>query len=861
MAITAERRETGYLMTDMIGERSLKYTQHINSPSLAEIAKQRPLRFVFVAGAAPVNNISLLSTYEFETIYTDTHAEAYRMLADGRADAFFDKGVAEAEFELMDQLVVQVYFPIINLPIALTTRKTELEPVISVMQKALQDDGFRAYLKMLYENGESDFTKHRLLSQLTDNERAYIRDNPVIPVVAEHYNYPISFYDNKAKQWSGIYFDVLAEVERFTGLKFELVNDEKTEWVDLLRMLEGGDAYVVSELLPTAERQGRFLWASKSLLTEPYSLISKTDAPNISLKEVMNKKIGVQDGTAYAELFSRWFPSHHDVTIYDNPNEAFEAVDNGEIDMVMSSLRQLLTLTNYQELSGYKSNIIFDEQSESIIGFHMEQAELVSIVNKVMGIIDMDDISSNWTEKTYDYQERINQIQFAWFTVVIVILFVLSAVVYFRMRKEGDRLEKLVAMRTRELEQQNVTMLETSSQLEAALVLANEASKAKSNFLSNVSHEIRTPLNAITGMTSIGKSTPEPQRKDYAFEKIEVASKHLLGIINDVLDISKIEAGKFIISYVEFNVEALLRKIADVNMIRIEERNLKFTLSVDERIPPLLWGDDQRLAQVITNFLSNAVKFTPEGMDISVEAVLESEDTDICHVRFSVADSGIGISEEQQMRIFTPFEQAENDTTRKYGGTGLGLSISKHIIEQMGGTINLKSELGKGSVFYFTIPMEKATGESSDDSTSDETDLTPSFAGFRLLLAEDIEINREIVAAFLEPTKIKIDFAINGAEAVRVVTEAPGRYDIILMDVQMPEMDGLQATRLIRASGTAEASSVPIIALTANAFNEDIKKCLQAGMNAHLSKPINITELIDKLSRFLKKARFNVSIT
>jgi signal transduction histidine kinase len=517
--------------------------------------------------------------------------------------------------------------------------------------------------------------------------------------------------------------------------------------------------------------------------------------------------------------------------------------------MVMSSHRQLLALTNYQELSGYKSNIIFDEQSESKIGFHIEQTELCSIFDKVMGIIALDDIAANWTEKTYDYQARIGNLQLRWVSGVSISIIALSVFIYFRMRKEGVRLEKLVAQRTHELARQNDTIRETSTRLEAALVLAQEASKAKSNFLSNVSHEMRTPLNAITGMTTIGKKAQEPLRKDYAFGKIEDASKHLLGIINDVLDISKIEAGKFEMSLAEFNVETLLRKIVDVNMPRIEEKRLNFTLSVDEKIPSALVGDDQRLAQVITNFLSNAVKFTPEGMDIRIEAVLEGEDVAVCWVRFSVADSGIGISEEQQKRVFTPFEQAENDTTRKYGGTGLGLPISKHIVEQMGGCVELTSELGKGAVFSFTIPLEIATASTGNASAKAST--MPSFEGFRILMAEDIEINREIVAALLEPTEIQIDFAVNGAEAVRIVAEAPGRYDVILMDVQMPEMDGLQATRAIRAIGTAKTSTVPIIAISANAFSEDIEKCLQAGMNAHLSKPLDVDALMERLGEFL----------
>jgi signal transduction histidine kinase len=396
---------------------------------------------------------------------------------------------------------------------------------------------------------------------------------------------------------------------------------------------------------------------------------------------------------------------------------------------------------------------------------------------------------------------------------------------------------------------------------------AEDASRTKSEFLSNMSHEIRTPMNAIIGMTAIGKSADAVKRKDYAFEKIGIASTHLLGIINDILDMSKIEAGKLELSFSGFDFEKMLQKAVAVVNFRVDEKHQNLAICVDEKIPPALIGDDQRLAQVIANLLSNAVKFTPDEGTIRIDARLLNEENGICTIQIGVTDTGIGISPEQQARLFTSFQQAESSTSRKFGGTGLGLAISKRIVGMMGGRIWVESRPGHGSVFAFTIQAKRgassvsgvpsAAGESSGtDGGQAETD---DFSGRRVLLAEDVEINRDILLALLEPSKLAIDCAENGAEALRLFSENYGGYDMIFMDLQMPEMDGYEATRKIRAFEEAQRTEsaepvnrVPIIAMTANVFREDIEKCFAAGMNGHLGKPLDIHEVLGKLREYLK---------
>ncbi len=388
--------------------------------------------------------------------------------------------------------------------------------------------------------------------------------------------------------------------------------------------------------------------------------------------------------------------------------------------------------------------------------------------------------------------------------------------------------------------------------IDAARSEADYAKQYQRSFLAMMSHEIRTPMNSIIGMTTIGETADGIERKDYCFSKIKDASKHLLGVINDILDMSKIEANKLEMSPVEFEFKAMLERVVVVSHYRVEEKRQTLTVDVDDAIPNTLVGDDQRLAQVITNLLSNAVKFTGEGGAIRLEAYSMGETEGIHTIQIQVTDTGIGISPEQQTHLFQSFQQAETSTTRKYGGTGLGLSISKRIVEMMGGEIWVESELGKGSTFGFTVQVKCGSEGEVDEPIEKRVNREGLFAGRRALLAEDVEINREILLTMMESTQLAFDCAENGAEALRMFKEAPERYDVILMDVQMPEMDGYDATLRIRALEDAEgAKPIPILAMTANVFREDVEKCLEVGMNDHLGKPLDLDEIIEKLRRYL----------
>lgn len=538
-----------------------------------------------------------------------------------------------------------------------------------------------------------------------------------------------------------------------------------------------------------------------------------------------------------------------------------------------------------------------------------------------------------------------------------------------------------------------------------SLIEAREAAlagtRAKSDFLSQMSHEIRTPMNAIIGMTKIAEKTEDVSKLRYCLSTINGSSTHLLGLINDILDMSKIEAGKFDLDSVPFNLENALVNICALINEKTEHKNQTLCVLSSPDMHMYYQGDELRLSQVITNLLSNAVKFTPEGGKITIRAGESEESAEgVSRLRFSVSDTGIGMNAEQKEKIFNPFQQADRNITRRFGGTGLGLAISKSIVEKMNGRIWVESEEGKGSSFIFEIEMlrtrapdavpargiyprdmrvlvvendpevrnqlvggiekfgmradsalsgaeaaamaaQNAYGaafieyrlsrdggpvpgtagldaariladvfdparivvicsflewnkieetaakagishfiskpvfpsslfdsintvagksllEAAKPDSVPQAGSPPDFSGLNLLLADDIEINREIFLAILEETRIRIDSAEDGKVAVRKFRENPEKYDLIVMDVQMPEMDGLEATRTIRAIETelrkqnGAAPEIPIIAMTANVFKEDIEKCLEAGMNDHLKKPIEEATLIEKIALFTK---------
>lgn len=383
---------------------------------------------------------------------------------------------------------------------------------------------------------------------------------------------------------------------------------------------------------------------------------------------------------------------------------------------------------------------------------------------------------------------------------------------------------------------------------------ADIASKAKTEFLSRMSHEIRTPMNAIMGMATIAQSVIGDDKKvAECLGKIQTSTNYLLSLINDILDMSRIESGSMKVCLEPFNLDALVDEI--VVLMSAQAENKTITLEVKRNYQDrLLMGDELRLNQVLINIVGNALKFTPEhgSITISVEQVMQEEG--IATIRFSVKDTGIGINENNLSRIFNAFEQAENNTARRFGGTGLGLAISSNLVKLMGGKLDVRSEEGKGSEFFFSIAFDVAEEAPQNNVVEEKQEEEYHLEGNRLLVVEDNPINAEIAQTVLEMEGVKSEHAGNGEEAIQMFeSREEGYYDAILMDIRMPVMDGLEATKRIRTLGRTDSRTIPIIAMTANAFDEDMKKSIDSGMNGHLSKPIDIEKLYKVLQEIIGK--------
>ncbi|MDR1778569.1 MAG: response regulator [Clostridiales Family XIII bacterium] len=400
-------------------------------------------------------------------------------------------------------------------------------------------------------------------------------------------------------------------------------------------------------------------------------------------------------------------------------------------------------------------------------------------------------------------------------------------------------------------------MVQKQLALEEAVEVANRASEYKGEFLARMSHEIRTPMNAIIGITNIVQKKLDDldeaarEQSIYAdMEKIESSSQHLLGLLNDILEISKIEAGKIELSEEPMDLPHLQSTVVDIIKTRCEEKHIRLTTDFDTFSPATFLCDPLRLRQVLINLLGNAVKFTGEMGEVVFAVKNLGREEGRTHILFSVRDNGIGISEENIAAIFEPFEQADRKVTKLYGGTGLGLAISQHIVQLFGGQLSVSSTLGEGSDFRFDIWLtETAEDEAARVKISDPTG---RFTGKRALLADDVEINRLIVSSLLEGTGLEIVEAADGSEALETFAASEeGGFDIIFMDIQMPEMDGYEAARAMRAMARPDAKRVPIIAFSANAFKEDIDRAKASGMNGHIAKPVEYETLVEALFKYL----------
>ena len=972
LTATEERKQT-YFMTAPISQRVQRYFMLQGAPSIAEITGTRLPRYVFFRGATTYDDVSYhLPPGTFEAVFASGYDEVYEMLKAGEADAFIGESVSEAILDTLGDIVAEDFLPLIFSPVSLSTRNPELEPIINIVQKAIEHGADR-YISQLYTQSSHEYARHKLHSYFTEEERAYIRENPVIPFVANFDNYPINFFNQRELEWQGMGIDIMREIEKLTGLTFEVANDEHATFPEVLQKLEDGVGYILPHVIRTPSREGRFLWPDTAFMVDTPVLISKVEFPNIRISDVYSMRVGLTRGTGYTELFKRWFPNHQHTTEYDGYDAALNALVRGEVDLVMDTYNGILYLTHYLETPGYKANVMFDYALETTFGININHPELQSIVQKSMDFIDLKMISEQWLYKTFDYRLQImeaqRQIQRPWIIGVafglICVILVLS-VAYSRLRKsrrlveeqstklieanerintiisnlpgmvkqqrydppdftctyvsegcleltgytageltgenatvslfglihpeDAPRIQKIAAetvgndlpfeatFRIRTKDGDEKWLWERSRIIEKnpdgtprtgegyatditeryKLETAEAANRAKSSFLAVMSHEIRTPMNSILGFAELALDNEHthPKIKNY-LDKIADGTKWLLNIINDILDISKIESGKMELESIPFDLSEVISRCQTVIQPTIEDKGLELRVYAELASDIMLMGDPLRLYQVLMNLLSNAIKFTDTGaIDLTsivrLSSFVKSSGDGKAIVYFEVKDEGIGMSKGQILKIFDPFIQADSSTTRNYGGTGLGLTIVKDIVEMMGGELKVESTPDKGSTFSFEIEFE--TLDISDEMysyTSSGKLEKPNFKG-TVLVCDDNLMNQWVICEHLNNVGLDAEVADNGQIAVDMVLDriynGKPPYDLIFMDIFMPVMDGVEAAIKI----TALETGTPIIAVTANIMTGELERYKTYGMPDSLGKPFTSQELWRTLLRHLK---------
>lgn len=694
-------------------------------------------------------------------------------------------------------------------------------------------DGLNRALKNIWESdpnfAEEVYARHFPNSHaadviLNEEEEAYIRRKGSVTVAVATGWHPLYCLDQAQPQHDGVAPDVLKEISAVTGLGFTFVQTQS--YADALRMVRQGQADLAGFFLDgeeAAQRQGLSL-------TKPYATLNDIVARNKSVSfpgEQLTAAV-IEARNLPAGLKAQQIRDYPDVT------EALAAVNRGEVDLFYGLSGRI-----EQEIQAhYFSNVIpVGQYSNAVeVAFALPkpaEAELLTILNKAINslsdtdkreILNRNLISSGTAKVTLAGLIYSNPIQ-AVIVISATLLLILVAVLLiarFRVR---------------------------AVQMRAELERAEADSRAKSAFLSRMSHEIRTPMNAVIGLADLtGMLEDVPEQVKDNLTKIRSSSRYLLGLINDILDMSRVENGMMTIAKEPFDLPDILADIESMMAVDAKRRGLAFTVetSVSHRV---LSGDAIRLRQVLTNLISNAFKFTPPGGSVVLQALERSADEQRCEIYFRVQDDGVGIRPEDQARIFDVFEQLGTSRSQSQG-TGLGLPISSSIVRLMGGTLELESEPGRGSAFYFTITLPLAALPEPAHAQEAGCDLNDVC----LLLAEDNDLNAEIAVQLLTRQGARVVRAEDGRRALEMFeTSAPGTYQAVLMDIQMPRMNGLEATRAIRALPRPDAEQIPIVAMTANSFQEDIDAANAAGMNAFIAKPIDVHHLYRVLRDLIAK--------
>lgn len=689
------------------------------------------------------------------------------------------------------------------------------------------------------ERYAANFPARLVNVQFSDRDLEYVKKRKTITVAVPENWYPFYCKETSQKNHVGIMVDVLDKIKDFTGLDFSYVYAKN--YSDAVHLVQRGKADILGFFLGDENDAAQLGLALSASYVSANNIIVRNKACSYPAP-----------GLVGALVESQRFPSGisaEKIRSYPGIKEALAAVNSGEVDFIYglsSKMEQDILRYHFTNLAPV--TLVNDQSAISFALPTPVDPDLLTVLNKAINNLSESErtVIRNRNLESIGVNEfsltdfiYANPLQF-----MFIVMFVLSVLFTALLLAIGARMKATV--------------------IQGNLKRAEAADLAKSEFLSRMSHEIRTPMNGIVGMSTIAMQNIDNTDKiKDCLEKVIMSSKHLLALINDVLDMSKIESGKVELRHESFNFRAFLQDFENLYGEQAKSKGISYETILASDLEVQIIGDSLRLNQVLSNLLSNALKFTPAKGMIKLRVSKTGEDQENVYLRFEVIDTGCGIAEENYDKIFESFEQENVDVTYKYGGTGLGLSIVKRFTGLMGGGIHVTSVQGSGSTFTVDLPFGKIKESGKPTRFSDingRNDLAKDcyavdydFKGKRILLVEDNELNREIAEELIGVTGASVESAEDGVQAVEMFKEsAEGYYDLILMDVQMPHMDGYEATRCIRALGRSDAQKVPIFAMTANAFAEDVQKSREAGMNAHISKPLNIRAVYKQMNRYLQ---------
>ena len=689
------------------------------------------------------------------------------------------------------------------------------------------------------ERYAANFPARLVNVQFSDRDLEYVKKRKTITVAVPENWYPFYCKETSQKNHVGIMVDVLDKIKDFTGLDFSYVYAKN--YSDAVHLVQRGKADILGFFLGDENDAAQLGLALSASYVSANNIIVRNKACSYPAP-----------GLVGALVESQRFPSGisaEKIRSYPGIKEALAAVNSGEVDFIYglsSKMEQDILRYHFTNLAPV--TLVNDQSAISFALPTPVDPDLLTVLNKAINNLSESErtVIRNRNLESIGVNEfsltdfiYANPLQF-----MFIVMFVLSVLFTALLLAIGARMKATV--------------------IQGNLKRAEAANLAKSEFLSRMSHEIRTPMNGIVGMSTIAMQNIDNTDKiKDCLEKVIMSSKHLLALINDVLDMSKIESGKVELRHESFNFRAFLQDFENLYGEQAKSKGISYETILASDLEVQIIGDSLRLNQVLSNLLSNALKFTPAKGMIKLRVSKTGEDQENVYLRFEVSDTGCGIAEENYDKIFESFEQENVDVTYKYGGTGLGLSIVKRFTGLMGGGIHVTSVQGSGSTFTVDLPFGKIKESGKPTRFSDingRNDLAKDcyavdydFKGKRILLVEDNELNREIAEELIGVTGASVESAEDGVQAVEMFKEsAEGYYDLILMDVQMPHMDGYEATRCIRALGRSDAQKVPIFAMTANAFAEDVQKSREAGMNAHISKPLNIRAVYKQMNRYLQ---------